>query len=256
MSPRRLTLSLLIVASAGAAACTVDYDEVAASGHLDYWRPNVAGHALITKASKAGTGSATSLRRDLGIDHDDTPGGGVDLDLARSRISFEYLDLALQGSTKVPQSFIFHAQTYPAGDRVQARLDVPTARLDWRYAIVKDGSDVWRAGVGARFWTFDMKVQDAAAALNESRHFSHVYPLVATDVTHDLGGGLFARAAGDVALLSLRREVLELLAAAGYGSGRFSAELGWRYLRYDFNESTNDGDFQLSGPYVGVTVHF
>jgi len=248
----RVVLAVLLLGG----GCTVDDGEVSGSGHLDYWRPSVSGHASITKASRPGTATSVSFRRDLDLGHDDALVGGVDVDLGPHRISFEYLDLAMDGDAIVPQDFIFHGQTYSQGDHVTSHLEVPTMRVDWRYLLWRNGASVWRAGLGARLSTFDLSIEDPAAGLDERRHFSHAYPLIASDSSFDLGHGLFARAGGDVAALSVQQEVFEVLAAAGYGTRHWTAELGWRFLRYDFNESTNDGDFNLSGPFVAAHVRF
>jgi hypothetical protein len=237
-------------------ACTVDYDEVSGSAHLDYWQPRVSGHVLITKASQPGTGTTTSLRRDLGLHRDDTFGGGIDLDLGPQRIAFDYSDFALRGDAIARKSFVFHGQTYPAGDRVVSNLEVPTGKLEWSYAVWRRKKSSWHVGLGARLWTFDLKVADDAAGLNETRRFTHLYPLAASDLDWDFGNGLFVRGGGNLAALSLRREVFEALAATGFRTNRYCAEIGWRWQRFDFNESTNDGDFQLSGPFLAVHVRF
>jgi hypothetical protein len=240
-----------------AVGCTDAADELTGSVHAEYWRPNVAGEVSITKGSKAGTATPISLRRDLGLDHDDTPVLGADLDLGRNRLSFEYLDLSLHGSTTTPDGFVFHAQSYPAGDPITSDLKVPTLRVNWSYALWKEGASAWRAGLGGRFWKFDLQVADPVAGLNERRDFNHFYPLAVTDLALDLTHGFFARLAGNVAALSTSQAVYEADAALGWNAEKhFGAELGWRFLRYDFNESTNDGDFNLSGPYIALRFLF
>jgi hypothetical protein len=37
---------------------------------------------------------------------------------------------------------------------------------------------------------------------------------------------------------------------------RLSLDLGWRWTRFVFDETPNEGDLVFSGPYVGLTVDF
>jgi hypothetical protein len=93
--------------------------------------------------------------------------------------------------------------------------------------------------------------------LSETRRFNGFYPLVASDLSLDLTRGLFLRLGGDVAAISTSQAIYEAGGALGWNAGKhFGAELGWRFLRYDFNQSTNDGDFNLSGPYIALRFRF
>src|SRR5262245_52356490 len=114
-----------------AAGCTVQEDSIATSPRVEYWRPSVSGIVSITKGSKVGTATDVSLRRDAGLDDGNAIGLGLDLDVGRSRVTFEYQDFDLSGSTVAPEDFIFHGQTFPQGDFVSTDLKCPTARLSW-----------------------------------------------------------------------------------------------------------------------------
>lgn len=254
----RLTSSTFAaVAAVFATGCTPTTDQVASAVHVDYWRPKVAGEVEITKGSKVGTATPISLRQDLGMDHDDTPVIGADVDFGRHRISLEYTGVSLHGSTIAPEDFIFHDKLYPAGDPVNSDLNVPSVRLNWSYALWQDGPSAWRAGLGARLWTFDMTVKDSVAGLDETRRFSHAFPLAISELDWDLTHGFVAKLLGDVAGLSSSQLVYEADAALEWrATNHFGAELGWKFQRYDFNESTNDGDFNLSGPYVALNFRF
>lgn len=247
----------VLLGAMAAAGCSSTGDPVGGAVHVEYWRPKVAGEVSITKGSKVGTATPISLRRDLGMDHDDTPVLGADVDIGRNRISLEYTGISLHGSTIAPEDFIFHDKTYPAGDPVHSDLNVPSARLNWSYALWQEGASAWRAGLGARLWTFDMTVKDPVAGLDETRRFSHTYPLAMSELDYDLSHGFVGRLHGDVAGLSSSQLVYEATAALEWRATKhFGAEAGWRYERYDFNESTNDGDFNLSGPYVALRFRF
>jgi hypothetical protein len=249
--------SSTILGVAVAAGCGSSSDEITGGVHVDWWRPKVAGEVSITKGSKVGTATPISLRRDLGMDHDDTPVLGADLDWGRNRFSLEYTGITLRGSTTNPEDFIFHDKLYPAGDPVSADLNVPSIRANWSYALWQEGLSAWRAGLGARLWTFDMTVKDAVAGNDETRRFSHAFPLAISELDWDLTHGFGVKLLGDVAGLSTSQLVYEAGAALEWRAAKlFGAELGWKYQRYDFNESTNDGDFNLSGPYIALRFRF
>jgi hypothetical protein len=252
MSVRALFAGTLAVA----AGCTLQPDDVATSARVDYWRPSVSGIVSITKASKLGTATDVSLRRDAGLDDGNALAAGLDFDVGRNRVSFEYMDLALNGSTVAPEDFIFHGQTFPQGDFVSTELNCPTGRLSWSYAFWQRDQSSWWAGLGARIWTFDMKMTNDTTGATTSRTFSHVFPMAITDASFDLGDGFSTVLRGNVAALSTPQVVYDAAAGLGYHYERFRGELGWRFVRYDFNESTNDGDFNLTGPFVSLRFSF
>jgi hypothetical protein len=250
--PAALLASLVLVAG----ACTASQGSVDANVQAGSWRPAVAGRIEITKASRAGSASDTSLRRNLGFDHGNSPMLDLDVDLGRHRLSLDFTQLRLEGSTHTPTPFVFHGETFPTGDPIVARLDSPTARVAWTYAFWKDGATAWRAGVGARLWSFDLRVADPAAGLNEERSFSHLYPLLESGFDLDLGRGFGATVGGNFATSGQVQTVYELAAALTFSARSLRASLGWQFTRFDFNESTNDGDYSLGGPFVALRWTF
>jgi hypothetical protein len=230
-----MSVRVLVVFSLAAGGCSVGPEDVATSARVDYWRPSVSGIVSITKASKLGTATDVSLRRDAGLDDGNALAAGLDFDVGRHRVSFEYMDLALNGSTVAPEDFIFHGQTFPQGDFVSTELNCPTGRLSWSYAFWQRDQSSWWAGLGARIWTFDMKMTNDTTGATTSRTFSHVFPMAITDASFDLGHGFSTVLRGNVAASD---------AAGGptrprdwYHYGTDARRAGWRFVRYDFNEA-------------------
>lgn len=251
-----MSASVLVAAALGVEGCTVHYDEVSASGRVEYWHPSVHGNVSITRASQPGTASDVSLRRDAGLDDGGALGAGLDLDLGPYRVAVEYQDLAMHGSTVAPEDFIFHGQRFPQGNLVSADLKCPTTRASWSYAFWQRGESSWWAGLGARFWTFDLEMTDDTTGVTTSRRFNHVFPMAVTDGSFDLGHGLSTLLRADIAAISRSQVIFDAAAGLAYQMVRFRAELGWRFMRYDINEAANEGDFDLSGPFLALRFTF
>src|SRR5262249_46968243 len=205
-----------VVAALLAEGCSVGEDSIATSPRVEYWRPSVSGIVSITKGSKVGTATDVSLRRDAGLDDGNAVGLGLDFDVGRNRVTLEYQDLALDGSTVAPETFIFHGQTFPAGDFVSTDLKCPTARASWSYAFWQKEQSSWWAGLGARFWTFDMRMTDDTTGTSTSRTFSHVFPMAVTDASFDLGYGFSTILRGNVAALSTPQVVYDAAGGIAY----------------------------------------
>ncbi len=222
-----------------------------------YWQPQPKGETFITAGSKPGTATSVDLDHDLGLDSRRQFTWRGDVAFSSQRITFEYLPLSFHGSTNVGSDFTFHGATYTSGTAISSQFDLETYILHW-------DSELWserktkssaHAGIGAWWWRYDMQV--SGGGNDERRKFSHVYPGVHGDTTWDVGNGLLATLEIAFAATGANRRLYDFSGGLTYNvSDHLDLAAGYRLMRWDFNESTNDGDFDIRGPYAGLTIRF
>ena len=203
-----------------------------------------------------GTATEVDMESNAGLDAGNALSGGLDLDVDRHRVSFEYMDFSSSGSTVTSEDFTFHGQNFSKGDLVSSDFRSPTSRLSWSYAFWQRQESSWWAGLGARYWTFDMQMANDTTGETTSRSFNHAFPMVISDSSFDLGRGFSMLIRADFAMVRAPQAVYEGVGGFAYKMSRFRAEAGWRFMRFDFNEAKNDTDYNLSGPFLGLRFTF
>ena len=259
--PRRRGVSLAAIALAtiGCKNSSQDLEDVSITPSASYWKPDVSGDFDITAASIPGTATETRLDEDLGLDGDDQWTARVDVQAGKHRVGLEYLPLQLSGSTITEDDFIFHGATYPVGDHVRSDVGLTTwiARYDYQVWSTETTADSIRIGLDGWLWDFDARVKGSPSGNDEHRHFSHFYPGVHGELTFDASHGLTLTLFGSYATTSIDTRLWDVNGSLAYTiADKASISLGYRWITWDFNESSNDGDFDLRGPFVGLALHF
>ena len=219
-----------------------------------YWRPWATGDVFITKGGAAGSASSVDLKDDLGLDAGNEWMVGADVRMGRHRIRLAYEPLAFDGKNTLDRSVIYHAATYPQGASVQGNIDLTLYEAGYQYASLDDCNDTIWTGVSAWVWTYDGRLK--TTGIDESRSFTHVYPVATVAAEHRFGnwkvaGGL------NVGGLATDRYVIDLEASVGVKLfGHLDLEAGYRWMKFEFHESTNKASMTFSGPFVGVAYEF
>ncbi len=224
-----------------------------------YWQAKPDGHLDIEAGSQPATSTHAGLSDQLGLDSDRELLWNASLDMGEHRFGIEYIPLGFSGSNDITRGYQFHGASYPKGDRVSSDLDLTTWALKWDYAFSKekDTADAFRVGLGAWWWNLDTHVTAAPSGANEDREFSRVYPGAHAQWTTDFGSGATLDLYGALAANSFHRRLYDWGAELLYPiSDAIRVGLGYRWMVWDFNETTNDGDFDFSGPLATLSVRF
>ena len=94
------------------------------------------------------------------------------------------------------------------------------------------------------------------SGLNESRTFTHMYPVATAAAEHRFGDVRVA-AGANLGGVATDRFVVDLEASLGVRLfGHVVLEAGWRWMRFDFHETTNKASMTFEGPFVGIGGEF
>jgi hypothetical protein len=224
-----------------------------------YWQAEPNGHVAVDAGANPGTSTNAALEHRLALDGERELTFDATLDLGEHRLSAEYLPLSFSGSGRTGRAFTFHGEPFPAGDDVSSDLELETWVVKWDYALSKERrtKDAFRVGLGAWWWDFDLDVEGSPSGIRESRQFSRVYPGAHASITMELGEGTTLDLSGAMAANSYHRRLYDWSAEIAYHvSDYVFIGAGYRWLIWDFNETTNDGDFDFKGPFAAMTLRF
>jgi hypothetical protein len=266
MAPKgRIGWAATVVAATAAAGCSLPNlslpdlpRDSTFSFETQYWLAEPGGHVDVEAGQAPATSTHAGLERDLNLDDDEPLLWQAALDLGEHRVSAEYLPLSFSGRGAT-NGFSFHGAVFPNGDTVSSDLDLETWAVKWDYALSKQKrtADAFRLGLGAWWWDLDLAVNGNPSGNAESREFSRVYPGVHALMTMELGESSTLDLAGAVAASNFHRRLYDWNATLHYPvSDYVRLGAGYRWLIFDFNETTNDGDFHFEGPFGALQIRF
>lgn len=233
--------------------CGPAFPRLAAFG--SYGRPSVSGTLRITRGGEPGTGSEIDVDDTLGLDDGDVFEVGVAwAPFARHRVFVAYERFAFEATEVLPESVIYRDVMFDAGDRVRSSLELDIVKAGYEGLLAGTPSSSLRAGIAGWVWRYQGSLENLDGPEDQSRSFTHVLPVA--HVAADAAFGVLhvaARAAGG--WIGTDRYAIDLSGGVGVRLfDRLSLDLGWRWTRFVFDETTNEGDLVFSGPYVGLTV--
>ena len=224
-----------------------------------YWRPSIGGDMTITAGGLRGSGSLVDFSRDLDLGTANAFEGGVSLMLGPHELGVRYDPNSFHGDTTLDRTIVYHGATYPLGARVSSDVSIDFVIPEYGYRLWHLAAADLQAGIRGYIWTFDSEIRGSGLGgeLDESRSFTHALP-----------AGFFAiadswrswRISGTAAggLIASDRYVADFEAALGYRlfGDRAELDVGYRWLRTEFHETTNLGALVESGLLVSVSARF
>ncbi len=219
-----------------------------------YWRPWASGKVFITEGGNAGSATWVHLHDDLDLD----PANGWDVGLVarygRHRAYFTYAPLAFEGDARLGESVVYNGGLFPAGDRVRSDIRLDHYEVGYEFGILAEPqTEVW-SGLSAWIWTYDGKLDDQTSGFDRRRSFTHVYPVLTLSGLHRIDV-LKLAAEGKLGGLAGDRYAIDAEASIGVRLlERADLDLGWRYQRFAFHETTNEARMTFQGPFVRLSV--
>ncbi len=239
-------LALLLLA-----ACVTD-EPLGVSIRARDFSAAAAGDVTITRGGTPGSGTRLELIDDLDLEGRDQGELAADVAFGGVRLGAAWLPLVFDGKERLDQTELFHGTTYPAGNRVESDLQLTTWKLRLDARVHEDHDSELRLGVGAYWWTLDMRLNDLDAQISDERRFSRLLPAISASGSWRFAPGWSADVDAAFASIDQGRRLWDLDASARYRIDRWvTLALGLRFLRYELNEDTNDGTIDVLGPTLG-----
>jgi hypothetical protein len=223
-----------------------------------YWRPGIYGRLFITKGGGDGTASRINVHDDLELETENAPQAALDFNLGDHRLGFQYLPLTFEGKSTLTEPFIFHATTFPAGERVTSRIDIALWTFRYDYRLLEGSHGFLRIGLAGYYWFFEslIKGEGPGGSLDEHRGFSSFLPGATLSGQLRLGNFHLNAAVGG-ATLGSESNLFEMEGSVGVRLWSFvDLDAGYRFLHLDQQETSNENDLSIHGPFVALSLTF
>jgi outer membrane protein len=213
------------------------------------WQQNFSGHA-----KSGAAGDKIDIEDDLGFDDDDGFQGYISFEhsipfIPNILVQRTVIDADANGDLNGKS---FDGVTFPGA--VKSTIDLTHTDTTLYYEIL----DNWASldiGLTARFFEegFEIKDQTQSASLD----IDYVIPMAYAAVKFDLPlTGLYVGADGN-GIKYDDDTILDLKAVIGWESSTgLGIEAGYRYFDVQYEDSQEEADLTIEGPYAGLFFHF
>lgn len=247
-------LALLVVPRPAAA-----YHE--ATIHLEprLWFPALSAEV---RSSRGGLSGDVLTDSDLAIDDPVVPGAAVTVRLGPHSLRLEGLSVSADGDTQVDRTFNFAGRTYTVNTRVTSEFDALIVALDYGYDLFRTEPLAVTATLGARLVDAEARLTAPELGFAGEASFQGVVPAVGVLlVAHPVQIPPLSSLA-----VTLRVSGLTIGERGSYFDVDGAVEwlplptlalrAGYRFIHGRGEEGGDRAEFDLSGPYVGLTFAF
>ncbi|MGH7268261.1 MAG: hypothetical protein ACREMB_25865 [Candidatus Rokuibacteriota bacterium] len=229
--------------------------------HLEprLWFPSLS--AEVQSSSDAVAGDVIT-DTDLDLDDPVSPGGVVTLRVGRHSLRVEGFGLSTDGDTRIDRTFSFAGRTYTVNSRVESEFDATVAGADYGFDVVQTGPLALGLTLGARVVDAEARLRAPELGFDSESEVRAVVPAVgAFLVAHPAPVPPFSSLALTLRVSGFtigdRGEYLDVEGAAEWlPIPVLALRVGYRFVHGKGEEDDDRGEFDLAGPYVGLTLAF
>jgi len=229
--------------------------EIGARGY--YWFPTLDGSVKVDEAAIIGT--TIDFENDLGIEDENYPSVEVFLGAGKHHLSLMYTGIDYSGKRTLTRTITFNGKDYAINALVNSSIEYKMMDLNYQYDFLNLENILAGFSLGVVFQIkyLDGEVDLKTTGIDEKEDFTLPIPMIGLN----LHMGLLA----DILEARLRGT------AIGYGGNaiyEFMADISWTPYPFldihggyktfviDIDEDDVALDYDMSGPYIAVTVSF
>lgn len=250
-----LWLTLTLAAPGGVSA----YHETTVHLEPRVWAPELSAEVQSSRDFLVGD---VITERDLDLDDPVVPGGVLTLRLLRHTLRVEGLVVSSEGDTRVNRTVTFAGETFSVDSRVLSEFDARVLAVDYGFDLVHEGPFALALTLGARFIDADATLRAPDEGVAGAASLRAIVPAVGVAlVVHPVPAPPLSSLA-----LTLRASGLSIGDRGTYYDVEGAVEwlplltvavrVGYRFVHGDGEEGADRAEFDLAGPYVGVTLGF
>ena len=217
----------------------------------------IYGDLKITQGGQPGSGTRMELVEDLDLEPGDLGNLAADVDFGPVRIGLEWLPLRFEGREELDEGVVFRGTTFPEDTRLETELELETFRLRLDTPIFERDGAILRGGLGLYYWDLDIELEDHDTGFEDDRQFSRLLPSVMFSGEMPVARDFSVAFDAAFAAIDQGRILWDFETRGRMRVARWvSMFAGFRFLRYQLNEDTNDGTIDVFGPILGFDWRF
>ena len=256
MKKTYLALSLLLITLL-LPASTLAF-EIGARGY--YWFPSLDGNVKVDEASIIGT--TINFEKDLGIEDENYPAVEVFLGGGRHHLSLTYTDIDYSGRKTLTRDIIFNGETYNISDLVESSIEYRVMDLLYQYDFLNLENVLAGFSLGV---VFQIKYLDGEVGLktttgtviDEKEDFTLPIPMIGLNLHIGMLADVLEARLRGTAIGYAGNTIYELMADISWTPLPFlDIHGGYKSFVIDIDEDDVVFDYDMSGPFVALTLSF
>ncbi len=247
-----LTLSLLLAVLLLPASSLAF--EVGARGY--YWFPSLDG---TVKVEESGIGTTIDFDKDLGIDDEDYPSVEAFVGLGKHHLSLTYTGIDYSGKETLTRDINFAGETYSAGALVTSAIQYTMIDLHYQYDLLDLENILGGLSLGGVFQVkyLDGEVSLKTTGIDEEEDFTLPIPMLGVNLHLGILADILEARLRGTAIGYSGDTIYELMADISWTPFPFmDIHGGYKTFVIDIDEDDVVFDYDMSGPYVALTVSF
>jgi len=253
MKKTYLALSLLLVALLLPAASSAF--ELGARGY--YWFPSLDGNVKVDEA--ASIGDTINFEKDLGVKDENYPSFEVFLGGGRHHLSLTYTNIDYSGRNTLTEDIIFNGETYTATSLVESSIEYKMMDLLYQYDFLNLENVLagFSLGVVLQVKYLDGEVGLKTTGIDEKEDFTLPIPMIGLNLHIGMLADVLEARLRGTAIGYAGNAIYELMADISWTPLPFlDIHGGYKTFVIDIDEDDVIFDYDMSGPFVAITVSF
>jgi len=229
--------------------------EIGARGH--YWFPSLDGTVKVDEATIVGT--TVDFDEDLGIEDEDYPSVEVFVGGGNHHLSFMYTDIDYSGKKTLTRQVIFGGKTYPVSALVTSTIQYEMMDVLYQYDFLnlEDVLGGFSLGGVLQVKYLDGSVSLKTTGIDEKEDFTIPIPMVGLNLQMGILAQILQARLRGTAISYSESAIYEVMGDISYTPFPFvDIHGGYRSFIIDIDEDDLTFDYNMSGPYVALTLSF
>jgi outer membrane protein len=229
--------------------------EIGARGY--YWFPSLDGTAKVDEANIIGT--TIDFENDLGIEDENYPSGEVFVGVGKHHLSLAYTDIDYSGRKTLSRSVVFKGETYAFNSLVTSSIEYQMIDFHYQYDFVDLENVLAGFSLGAVFQVkyLDGEVSLKTTGLDEKEDFTLPIPMVGLNLHIGLISDILEARLRGTTMSYSGNTMYEIMADISWTPlPLIDIHGGYKTFVIDIDEDDVILDYDMSGPYVALTVSF
>ena len=252
-----LALSLLLVVLLLPASSSAF--EIGARGY--YWFPSLDGNVKVDETSIIGT--TIDFEKDLGVKDENYPAFEVFLGGGRHHLSLTYTNIDYSGRNTLTEDIIFNGETYTATSLVESSIEYKMMDFLYQYDFLNLENVLAGFSLGivlqVKYLDGDVGLKSTTAGSNfdEKQDFTFPIPMIGLNLHIGMLADVLEARLRGTAIGYAGNTIYELMADISWTPLPFlDIHGGYKTFVIDIDEDDVIFDYDMSGPFVAVTLSF
>lgn len=229
--------------------------EIGARGY--YWFPSLDGTVKVDEATIIG--STVDFEKDLGIEDEDYPSFEVFVGGGNHHLSVTYTDIDYSGRKTLTRTIIFKGETYAINALVDSSIAYKELDLRYQYDFLNLESVLAGFSVGGvvQVKYLDGDVSLKTTGIDEQEDFTVPIPMIGLNLHIGILADVLEARVRGTAISYSENTIYELMADISWTPVPFvDIHGGYKSFVVDIDEDDVIFDYDMTGPYVALTLSF